>query len=233
MKGARVVKSNEDKSAIESVKERRELVKSVKSCKAMYLRKDESEVPGPSSGDIHEKTPRLIRLVKSIDESEKRKEMIKDDKKKCGTYLDEDEFPQSRSSLKEVQPKMSKKGGPLESGVGPEKEKEELVKRITEEVLRQLNLKERKKIEPCGERMEVQECSPLPRREPRIRVKSNVQLIPPRDNAPTPRPSQAPDTPGSIGMSGEEVGDTNSEWSVARKEVEERKKRGEIPRTFV
>lgn len=56
---------------------------------------------------------------------------------------------------------MSEKGSPLESVVGPEKEKEELVKRITEEMLRQLNLKERKKIEPCGERMEVQNVLPF------------------------------------------------------------------------
>lgn len=69
--------TDESFTDIESVKERRELVKSVKSCKAMYLKKDESEVLGPSSEDIHEKTPRLIRLVKFTDESEKRKEVIK------------------------------------------------------------------------------------------------------------------------------------------------------------
>jgi len=152
------------------------------------------------------------------------------------TYPKREEFPPLGPSLSsplpllgpplnDVRSGMSEKDGPLKSRDEPEKEKEELIRKIMEEVMKQLQPTEEKRLSPQTVKLEDQVSSPLPQRTPRVRVKSNVQVAPPRDKVLASRPLQTPGAPGSTGKSCGDVEDTNSEWSVAKRRNKQRERR--------
>jgi len=61
-------------------------------------------------------------------------------------------------------------------------------------------------------------------------MKSNVQLVPPRDGASArSQPSQTPGTPGSTSVSGGDAADSNSEWSTVSRKKGSRNRRRAIP----
>ncbi|EFN67903.1 hypothetical protein EAG_04426 [Camponotus floridanus] len=186
-----------------------------------YLQDGESLMAGTPSEDAQDRLKRSRPLEFEEDSKPgKRKEGLGKSKIVLkNTYPKEEEFPPMGPPSCDVRPGRSERDGPLMSHVDSEKEKEELVRRITKEVIRQM--------QPVGDRRLLsqtvklgdQVSSPLPRNNPRVRVKSDIQLVPPRENAPTPRPPQTPGALESIGMSGGDAGDTNSDWSAAKGRV--------------
>lgn len=165
----------------------------------------------------------VSREIPEKGKKEDRVEMKMDD-----TYLREEKSWASSLPINEVLDEVSIRG-PKGSIVEGEKEKDKFKESIIGEIMKQLKKYNYNNDEKGLKFQEVdQTSSPLPQRKPRIRVMSDVQLVPSREMAPAHRTMQTPGIPGRTGVSGGEADDSNSEWSTAgKRKKKKRRERGE------
>lgn len=139
--------SEEKKSVVKPGKEeKRKLTKENELREATYLKKDESLMPGPPLKDVRVRLTRMSCPPESDGEPGKRKNELEKGKMVCEILPGMEGLPSSKleSRMRSIQPMEIER--PPDT-VDPEKEEEGLVRKIVDEVLRQLKPKGEEKRE--------------------------------------------------------------------------------------